>query len=159
MTDGQIRIIHTLKGVLGADDDTYRGTLEELFGITSSKLLSFNQAERFIEIMKNAAIRRGLWTTIENKYENLENRPGMASPAQLRMIEGIWHERYPQSDIKAEAASLRAFLYNRFRVSDLRFLDGRTAGKVLTALKAIRARGKPESRNASGRTLQRKYGG
>lgn len=149
-TGGQIRMIHTLKGVLRVDDDTYRGTLKELFGVTSSKLLKFKQAEYFIDMMKNTAVRQGLWITGEqnDKYRGFGNRPGMATPAQLRKIEEIWTELYPENDEKVREKALRAYLFKFFKVSDMRFLDSDTTAKAMYALKQMQARKQTTPENA-----------
>ena len=53
-TTYQIKKIHTLKNVLGLDDDTYRQMLLS-FDVCSSKDLTQAEAEIFIDILQNDA--------------------------------------------------------------------------------------------------------
>jgi hypothetical protein len=62
----------------------------------------------------------------------------MATAEQLALIEELW-ERISRSPDKPKA--LRTFLLARFKVSDLRFLEAETAGKVINAMKAMLRRG------------------
>lgn len=65
------------------------------------------------------------------------HRAGMASPGQLAHIEARW----PQvSTANERHKALRSFLYKRFKVMDLRFLDEGTAHQVIEALKAMASR-------------------
>lgn len=59
-TPAQIKLIHTLKGELGLDDERYRGAIEHETGQRSSKDLTAEQASCLIELLqakasKNAA--------------------------------------------------------------------------------------------------------
>ena len=54
-TASQIKRIHTVKSKLAIDDDTYRGRLTKLYGVTSSKELSYEQAADLIKRLDDAA--------------------------------------------------------------------------------------------------------
>lgn len=54
-TTSQIRKIHTLKNIIGIDDDLYREMLSK-FDVESSKNLTFNEAANFVEILENRAV-------------------------------------------------------------------------------------------------------
>jgi len=140
VTDSQVKMIHTLKAILGVNDRDYRALLGEMFGVDTSKALVFEQAQYIIDVLKASAIRRGLWTEKKERFNRFQNRPGMATPAQLRMIEAIWSEVYPKPDQKAGEAALRSYLFRFFGVSDIRFLNSETVVKVLYALKQMQAR-------------------
>lgn len=56
-----IKTIHTLKGALGLDDDTYRAVLAE-YKVTSSKDLKPAQALLLIRDLEAKAIAAGVWT-------------------------------------------------------------------------------------------------
>jgi len=133
--------IHIAKKELGLNDDTYRAMLQNIAGENSAKNLTPLGAAKVIAHLRSCGWkpRRGGALFPPKKYEDMEDRSGMASPSQLRKIEAIWAEVcYSPNNPEG---SLRRFLYKRFRVSDVRFLDLETAGKVIEALKAIRQRG------------------
>jgi hypothetical protein len=140
VTSNQIKIIHTLTSLLRVSDETYHRILKN-YGVNSSKSLSFSQADELIQTLEHVAVKDGVWNRKEysEKHERLVNRPGMATPAQLRMVEGLWADLYPETDRKREAA-LRTYLFRFFKVSDPRFLDIETVNKVIHALKQMKAR-------------------
>jgi hypothetical protein len=146
----QIKKIHTLASVLRMSDDLYRKMLSDTFRVSSSKHMTHVQARRFILLLEDFAqtFRRGEKPYYEAHFSNLGFRPGMASPAQLQKIEVMWNALYPVNYAEDGQTSLRTFLSRRFKVSDLRFLDGTTAGKVLSALNAIKARKMKTPKNA-----------
>lgn len=72
------------------------------------------------------------------KYDDLGKRPGMASPAQLRLLEVTWVNHKHVREKTPEA--LRKFIENRFGVSGLRFIEDRDVGKVLKAVQSITAK-------------------
>jgi len=55
VTAMQIKRIHTIKAKLQLDDETYRGRLTKLYGVTSSKELSQVQAADLIKRLEDAA--------------------------------------------------------------------------------------------------------
>ncbi|MEP5730738.1 MAG: regulatory protein GemA [Sulfitobacter sp.] len=65
------------------------------------------------------------------------NRPGMASFAQLELVRALWHE---YTGGKAGEDELNKWLLGTWKTSSLRFLRKDAAQKVLTALKAMKAR-------------------
>jgi len=135
-SSSQIRKIHTLKSLLGLEDDLYREMLAS-FGVQTSKNLTFTEAVIFIEILEDRAIELNLWKKLPKKYDEL-NRDKMATPAQLRMIEGLWREiSYYDTDAFARK-SLRKFLKSKFRVDDLMFLTKSKASKVIQAIQGIK---------------------
>ncbi len=146
----QIKRIHVLSSRLELSDATYRKWLRERYGVTSSKDLSFEQAHDFIGVLEYFGVQCGYWEADSNKekYKELAGRPGMATPAQLRMIESIWVELTRPATEEERDASLRGFLFKYFKASDLRFLSDSAVNKVILALKAMKARkwqGAPES--------------
>jgi len=146
----QIRKIHTLKGVLGMPDSLYRRMLEEAFSAVSSKQLTFIQARRFIMVLEDfqRTFHKGDEIYYEAHFSNFGLRFGMATPEQLRKIEYLWNKFCPSYSIKQNQTSLRTFLSRKFKVSDVRFMDVLTAGKVITALTAMTERKKRTSKNA-----------
>ncbi len=138
ITPNQIKKIHTLKSLLHVREETYRRMLGN-YNVATSKALSFKQANEFIQLLEHFAMKKGLWENYGDKHGKLADRTGMATPSQLRMVEGIWAELYPEIEKKRQAA-LRTYLFRFFKVSDLRFLDAEAVNKVLHALKQMQAR-------------------
>lgn len=139
----QLKKIHTLKNAMKMPDDYYRKLIFiNYYPATSSKSLSFEEAVSFISHLEKMAVERGVWKKHEGKqaFERLGYRKEMASPPQLRMISAIWKEVSTFDEDKKRVAGLRTFLLGRFKVSDLRFLDRRAAGKVIAALKGMQQR-------------------
>ena len=133
----QIRKIHTLKSILGLDDDLYREMLMS-FGVCTSKDLTFSEAGVLLDILETKAVERNLWKREPKKYEDMERGTKMATPPQLRMIKGMWRDVcYFDNDDFANK-SLRKFLKSKFKVDDIRFLTKAKANKVIQAIKGIK---------------------
>ena len=136
-TISQIRKIHTLKNILGLDDDLYIEMLMS-FGVRSSKELTYTEAAIFLEILEDKAEERNLWKKQPKKYSNLNRAGKMATQSQLRMIEGLWREIcYYDTDTFARK-SLRKFLKSKFKVDDIMFLTKAKASKVIQAILGIK---------------------
>ncbi len=133
----QIKKIHTLKAYLNLSDDVYREMLFS-FGVNSSKDLTFTEAQIFIEILEDKATSIQNWETYPKKYDDLYRDSVMASPAQLRMIEGVWREICYFDNDEFAKKSLRKFLNSNFKVADLMFLTKKKAIKVIRAILNIK---------------------
>jgi hypothetical protein len=137
--------IHIAKKELGLEDSIYRDILYRKFRVGSSKSLSDSQALVLINHFK------GLGWVPKSKPKKYDDPTGpegpmgrrqkgdiySATPAQKRMIEAMWHDIYRGND---ETKHLRQFLFNHFKVSDIRFLERKTAHDVIEALKAMQHR-------------------
>lgn len=135
-----IKMIHMFKNALKMADSTYIYYLFETFGVTSSKDLNSIQGEGLMLFLKDEAISAGVWNYVdpeEKKYQKLKGRSGYATPAQLAFIEDLWRQ-VSRAKPEARDNALRAFLQRQAGVSDLRFLKGIHAGKVITALQAMK---------------------
>jgi hypothetical protein len=80
------------------------------------------------------------------------HRAGMATPAQLAHIEARWEGIAHGPNPGARAIGLRRFLFKRFGVQDLRFLDHGTAVKVIDGMKAM-GRRSPQANADGGREV------
>lgn len=136
-TISQIRKIHTLKNVIGLDDDLYREMLMS-FDVQSSKDLTYTEAIIFTEILEDKAVALNRWEKQSKKYEDLYRSDNMASDAQMRMIEGMWREISYYDDDSFAKKSLRKFLKSKFKVDDVMFLTKVKASKVIQAIKGIK---------------------
>jgi hypothetical protein len=127
--------IHIAKKDLGISDDDYRFTLSKLFQVESSRDLTDEKALKLIRHFKDMG-----WMpkVKEKKYDNLGARDAYAAnPAQLRLIEVLWHQVSYSAD---ELVGLRKFLYKTVGVSDVRFLTKKKAYDAIEAIKAIKSR-------------------
>ena len=135
-TTSQIRKIHTLKGLLGLEDDLYRDMLFS-FGVCTSKDLTFTEAAVLLDILETKAVERNLWKKQPKKYDDLNQRDNMATPPQLRMIKGLWRDICYVNNDQTATKSLRKFLKSKFKIEDIRFLTKAKATKVIQAIKGI----------------------
>ena len=136
-TTSQIRKIHTLKNVLGLDNDTYEEMLLS-FDVGTSKDLTYTESIIFINILERQAIERNLWKKLPKKYENLDRSCKRATDAQLRMIEGLWREICYFDNDEFAQKSLRTFLRNKHGVDDVMFLTKIKASKVIQSIQAMK---------------------
>ncbi len=131
--------VHIAKKELGLDDETYRDMLYSSFHVRSARFLNNVQLTEFIDILKKCGWKQtGKGNGFgKDKYENLGERRGFATPAQLRLIEALWHR---VSFAEDKETALRKFLENRFRISHIRFLTADKASRVIDALKDMYVR-------------------
>jgi Protein of unknown function (DUF1018) len=129
----KLALIHVAKTKLNLGDDSYRSALVQIGGVASSKDLDqagFEAMMGFFEYLG--------FTPLVAKGPTYGRRPGMASFAQIELIRALWaehtHRAYPGED------QLNAWLEHYFKLSSLRFLSAGAAPKVITALKAMKAR-------------------
>jgi hypothetical protein len=73
---------------------------------------------------------------VEKKMPLKEEEIGQASPGQLAYIKGLWALA---ARVKTDKA-LAAFIKRIAHVDDIRFLDARSAGKVILAVRDIAAK-------------------
>lgn len=148
----QKSIIHQLVNILGIPKDVYKEMLLNNYNVDSSKDLSYEEASQFITFLKKNAVEAGLWelkkSFNKHKYSNLDDREGMASPKQLRMIEAMWADYSVLQDNDEREKALRAFISRRFDVSALKFVDKATASKIIYALKIMVEQQKHKRQNA-----------
>ena len=117
------------------DDETYEEYLLS-FGVCSSKELTNAEAKILIDSMKLKAVEIGVWKRKPLKYDNLD-REDMATPAQLRYIEGLWSRGSEDTDPKVRRKKLRAYLQLRFKIDDIMFITKDKANNVINSIKAM----------------------
>lgn len=142
-TKPQIKKIKTLQGKLGIADEQYRLLLSD-FWVESCTKLTEKEADEFIGKLEALALDKGVWkkyspltthpSSLSKKYDNLGNRPGMASPPQLRLIEVMWRNVSFTHDPHKRDLALRKFILKIAEVDDLPFLTSQGASKVITAI-------------------------
>lgn len=132
ITKNQLKLIWVAKSKLGMSDEGFRAALVQIAGVTSTKELDrdgFEAMMGFFEFCGFAPLR--------TKGPSYGTRPGMASFAQIELIRVLWQE-YTHG--KAGEAELNLWLERYWKLSSLRFLSAATAPKIITALKAMKAR-------------------
>lgn len=141
ITNQQLKKIHALVSNLRLKDEWYRDTLYGYYKVESSKELTFAQACEYVKILEDMAVKAGVWKRPVQKYDHLENRPGMATPKQLRMISAMWKEVSYHKDPKKRAAALRTLLENPklgINISDLAFLKKADVKQVIAIIKSMK---------------------
>jgi len=84
-----------------------------------------------------ATPERPLMSGFKERYEELGRREGMATPAQLRMIEAMWMDVSRMPNHTAKERALQGFLKRITGVDDLRFLESWMVQKVVRAITAM----------------------
>lgn len=156
ISQAQVKRIHTIVHILKISDDNYRAALDSRFNVTTCKDLTLHQAHSFIDeleklasqvpVERNQAHREEAKREAEpekpKRFDNLDNRPGMASAPQLRKIEAMWQDISIIPEPDARNRALRHFIKRITGVADMRFLDNQGAGKIINALNAMQKQAK-----------------
>lgn len=169
ITAAQIKRIHTIISILKVSDDNYRAVLDSRFGVTTCKALTITQAKSFLDELEELSRKmcneqyqarqeadrqkaeeesRRAAESRPKKFDDLDNRPGMASGAQLRKIEAMWQDISIIPEAEPRARALRRFVLRITGCMGLRFLTDEDAGKVLNALTAMERRERQNGKNA-----------
>jgi hypothetical protein len=133
LTRRQLALLHVAKERLDLDEDAYRDLLELEAGVRSARELD---AEGFRAVLRRLE-RLGFHP--RPREDALPARPGMATPAQLAYLTGLWHRYTGRSDERG----LGRWLRKQCGVSDPLRLDRAAVHKALVALKAMAARHEP----------------
>lgn len=139
-TKSQVRRIHVVAHALGLEDADRKADMQEVYGVDSSPRLTYSQADTYITHLEDRARSQGIAVPPPplKRYADLGDRPGMASPAQLRLIEALWAEvsRYKGRDDRHRA--LCSFLFKRFGRSHPTMIEARQVRQVVAALKTMK---------------------
>ena len=142
----KIALIHVAAHQLGIGDVDYRALLMGAAGVRSASDLDaagFDAVMSRFEALgfaKGKARRAGAPATAPAPVPpQYGERWGMATPAQVDTIRGMWRTWYEGSD-EASARALRHWLETHYHVTDLRFCDVPTAQKAIEGLKAMHGR-------------------
>lgn len=136
-TPTQIKIIHMLKGASGLDDQNYRALLSS-FGVSSSTALSVDDARELIKKMEYLAIGAGWKSRKPMRWDHLDGRPGMATPLQLRHLEGLWVSVSRQPTLREKQESFNRFLENRFGIARIEWIPAEMVAKIKRSLIIMR---------------------
>jgi len=122
-------VIHVAKHQLHMGDEDYRALLARAAGVSSSAQLE----ERGFEAVMAEFERLG-FRSMKSRTQ-AGRREGMATPAQLGKINGLWKDYSGHSD----DLRLGRWLEKHFHVSHSRFLEGWRAGKCIAVLEKMNA--------------------
>ena len=127
----KIALVHVAKARLGLAEDDYRDILRHVAGVGSSTELD----ELGFDLLLEHFAQLGFVS--DARARDLGARPGMATPAQVRLIRDLWEE---YTNGEGTEATLGKWLDRFFGVSALRFVTAEQAPKIITGLKAMKAR-------------------
>lgn len=130
LTGKRLQLIAVAKKRLAMVDEDYRGLLLEYGGVTSARDLD----ERGFDAVM--ARFRFLGFTSDHYKAGFGARIGMATPHQLKLIRNLWLAAVDDPT----PAHFRNWLTKQFKISDARFIDDKTARKVIAALRTMAAR-------------------
>lgn len=130
----RLGLLRVAKQRLGLDEDSYRAMLRDYGGADSARDI-VDDDRAFDRVM--ARLRQfGFESNQYQKGYRRDTLSGWASAAQLNLIRDMWSRLMPDAD----EAALNSWLASHFKVSNMRFLDGERARKVIAGLKAWEAR-------------------
>ena len=124
----QSTLIHVARKELALADTDYRAILFRETGVETSRDLD---QDGFDDVMRRF---EALGFKPSARPPSFGHRYGMASPRQVACIRSLWNE-YTSGE--GDDRSLGKWLLRTFKVSDIRFVRYGTAGKVITALRAM----------------------
>jgi hypothetical protein len=134
----QIKTIHALKRTLGLTEEVYRDMLKDACSVTSSKdIRSAGEAEQLIRALR-ALTGATPYPQGKAKYEHLGERPGMATPKQLRMIEAMWADVSFQPSSKAREKALQTLLLDRYRIGGILWIEDSDVQRVVKGLQQMK---------------------
>lgn len=136
----QIARVHMLKKEAGLSDGDYRALLGG-WDVESSKDLDFGEANEVIRALERMVPGQGRGSG-GMKYDDLRGRRGMASPAQLRMLEAMWKDVSVFDDPKRRHEAWLRFLRNRFDRVMPEHIEATMVQRIRSALEGMRDAGK-----------------
>jgi len=132
ITPQQLKFLWTGKTKTGLDDATWRSALVQIAGVASTKELDSDGFESIMGFLQWLG-----FTPLQARGADYGDRPGMASFAQIELIRALWRE-YTRDG--AGEDELNKWLEHYWTISSLRFLRKVQAPRIITALKAMKAR-------------------
>jgi len=122
-------MIHVGKSQLHMADEDYRALLLRVAGVRSSTDLEEHGFEALMAEFERLGFRK-----VKRRTPTVR-REGMATPAQLGKILGLWKSYSGEDD----HLHMRRWLEKYCHVSHVRFLDDRRASKAIVALEKMKA--------------------
>lgn len=148
-TKVQRREIKVRQRKLGMDDVAYHGFLSA-WGVESCTELNREQAEEAIDVLEEMLVEKGLivkprgfWRDaprdLKTRYDELLPRDArLATPQQLRHLEGLWVQVTRQKSWGAAMAAFKEFLQRRFGIGDILWIQREEVGKIEHLLRVMK---------------------
>lgn len=139
VTPAQLRLLQLARKQTGILDKHYYGMLQDYGAVLSASDLDRRGFELCMAFLEAEGFER---KPVAPAAPAFGRRPGFATPEQVELIRTLWREwTGPSADSEAAVeAGLNAWLERYHATSSLRFLITARAGKVITALRAMKAR-------------------
>ena len=134
VTVKQAQLVHIAAGKVNMNDGLLAHVLQFYGAVNSASDLDGRGFDLVMAVMAAHGFERRMPGA--GSEPGLDRRPGFATAAQLDLVRDLWREWSGADDEAALAAWLERFHH----VSALRFLTAAAAGKVITALKAMKRR-------------------
>lgn len=134
---------------LGMDDVAYRGFLSG-WGVESCTELNREQAEEVLDALEAMMFEQGLifrsrsfWRdaprNLKERYNELLPRDArLATPQQLRHLEGLWVQVTRQRTWAVAMTAFKEFLQRRFGIGDILWIRREEVGKIEHLLRVMR---------------------
>lgn len=139
ISPAQIRLLQLARKRNGMADRRWYGMLQDWGGVVSAADLDRRGFDLVMAFLETEGFER---EPVHRAAPGFGRRPGFASPEQVELIRTLWREwTGPSAESEAAVeAGLNTWLERYHRASSLRFLTTAGAGKVITALKTMKAR-------------------
>jgi hypothetical protein len=126
----RIGLLHIARTQLKLSDEDYRTILTRMAQVNSSKELDELGFHAVMKEFERLGFR-SRWRKTTGSY-----REGMATPAQILLMQSLWLEFRGEED----EPGFRAWLEKFHHASDIRFVTDHKANAVITALKTMARR-------------------
>lgn len=142
-TAKQRQDIGYMRKLLGLEDEVYYDMVYQYNGAKSSKDLSAAEATDLLNRLRDNGKSAGVFKPKaetrfkQYKYNNLGQRPGYASPAQLRKIEAMWACVTRAETQEARKKALNVFIKRITGKDNILFIESRDAAKLIKALSTM----------------------
>ncbi|KQP48973.1 regulatory protein GemA [Methylobacterium sp. Leaf108] len=142
ITPAQLRLLHVARKRNAMQDARYYGMLQDYGGVVSATDLDRRGFDLCMAFLETEGFDREPVAPAASLAPAFGRRPGFASPDQVELIRTLWRQwsRPAGERDAAIEAGLNVWLERYHRASSLRFLTSAGAGKVITALRAMKTR-------------------
>ncbi len=130
----QTKMIHTLKGALKLDDDTYRAVLAG-YGVTSSKELTNHKAAELTIDLTAKAVAAGVWKKADRSLSGAEGR-AKADDRMSKKIRALWLELHAAEKVRDPSEkALAAYVKRMSRKNALQWCSVADKTAIIEGLK------------------------
>lgn len=156
------KTIHALIARVGMRDEDYRAMLWDRFRASSSKDLTESQATELVAslhaLLPADQIKRHPRPQIAHgtrkRFEKFDGRHGMATGAQMRMLEASWVQRSRASTLPEKQTAFVEFVKRRFKIERLEWIGSEDVGRILRAIQSVDPDATPKARTRRKPSLQ-----